>query len=966
MAAGALTLAAAAHTLAAQDPTRPYQDWRTLETAHFRFHYPRALAAWTRDVAGHMEAVDSAVERLVGYAPAHRVDVVVDNPYDIPNGSALPFLDAPVLTFWPVPPNPRDDIGNYRSWGEMLSVHEFAHLAHLLRPSRNPLDRRFWELMPADLGPLPRKLPRWAIEGYATYVEGHVTGSGRPNGAWRAAILRQWALEGHLPTYAQMSGWSAFNGGDFAYLAGSAFMEWLAAGYGDSTLVHVWRRASARVDRTFDDAFTGVYGDPPAVLYGRFTAQLTAQATDAEHAMDAAGRVPGAMVQHLDWGTGDPAFSRDGSRVALVLRSADRPPRTVIWATTAPPDTAGDARRQALLARDPEDVPATACYPPPRTPIATLEARGGRAFVEPRFLDQGTRVLVSRLTEQADGTLRPDLYIWNVARHRLRRVTHDAAVQDADPSPDGREALATRCTGGSCDVVRVDLETGRVTRVLAGTPHRSYYRPRYAPDGRRFVVSASVDGHWQLLVVDRAGDAITPLFAGDAVNRYDATFTASGDSLIYVSDNGGMIDLAATALGAPREMPLTRVTGAAVAPAVDPATGAVWFLSLQARGYDLRALPAPLHAAATRTSDTITGRFGAASPPRPIVRPPMPANAVRGPVPYGLGPRHWRYLPGETYGADGFAAGLSASNTDVIGRLTGLVGASFGARTQANGATAGVVWRGSRVELDAGGHWARQLPSLGSARGAVGTALDGTRSGGLLAAAYQTAGDSWHWRARAGGGFEQWALSDSTHSLARSVAFVEWTGALEQSSGRRAAVERLALHVDGGRTGAGRVARLVAHGAVGATGFGPVPAALAVTYGRMSGSALGIERFSAGGLPSPLVDSSLTAARFAMPSLPNGSVVPDSAGQGSALLAYRATIPMGILAPFYEAVSVSGNANGRFVHWHRAFGAELRLRFGAFTQAYVPALDLRFGVARSLDAPYARRTIIYAAIRYTP
>lgn len=966
MAAGALALAAAAHTLAAQDPTRPYQEWRTLETAHFRFHYPRALEAWTRDVAGHMEAVNSAVAGLVGYAPAHRVDVVVDNPYDIPNGSALPFLDAPVLTFWPVPPNPRDDIGNFRGWGEMLSVHEFAHLAHLMRPSRNPLDRLVWQLMPADLGPLPRKLPRWAIEGYATYVEGRVTGSGRPNGAWRAAILRQWALEGHLPTYAELSSWSAFNGGDFAYLAGSAFLEWLAAGYGDSTLVHVWRRASARVDRSFDDAFTGVYGDPSPVLYGRFTAQLTAQATDAEHAIDAAGRVQGVMVQHLAWGTGDPAFSRDGSRVALVLRSADRPARTVVWATTAPPDTAADARRQALLARDPEDVPATAFYPPPRTPIATLEARGGRPFVEPRFLDRGTRVLVSRLTGQPDGTLRSELYIWDVARHRVRRVTHGGAVHDADPSPDGRQALATRCTGGSCDVVRVDLATGRVRTVLAGTPRRSYYRPRYAPDGRRFVVSVSMDGHWQMLIVDRAGDAVTPLFDGDAVNRYDATFTASGDSLVYVSDNGGLIDLATTALAAPREVRLTRVTGAAVAPAVDPATGAVWFLALQARGYDLRALPAPLRPAVARAPDTITGRFGAASPPPPTVNPPMPVNPVRGPLPYGLGPRHWRYLPGETYGADGFAAGLSASNTDVIGRLTLLAGGAFGARAQANGGTAAVVWRGSRVELDAGAHWARQLPSRGSARGTAGTALDATRTGGLLAAAYQTSGDSWRWRARAGAGREQVTLFDSTHAMARTVAFAEWAGSLEQSSGRRAAIERLAVHVDGTRAGADRVSRLVARAAVGATGFGPVPAAVAVTYGRMSGSALGIERFSAGGLPSPLVDSSLTAARFAMPALPTGSVVPDSAGRGSALLAYRATIPMGILAPFYEAVSISKRADGRFVRWHRAFGAELRVRLGAFTQAFAPALDLRLGVARALDAPYARRTIIYSAIRYTP
>ncbi|HEU4989753.1 MAG TPA: hypothetical protein VFT41_08225, partial [Gemmatimonadaceae bacterium] len=408
----------------AQGPARPYREWRTVETAHFRFHYPRDLERWTLATASHIESVDSAVAELVGFAPAHRVDVVVDDPFNQPNGAALPFLRAPVLTFWPVPPNPREDIGNWRTWGEMLSVHEFAHLAHLTRPSRNPVDAALWRLLPADLGPIPRKIPRWAIEGYATFVEGRITGSGRPNGAWRAAMLRQWALEGRLPTYDQMSDWRAFNGGDFAYLAGSAFYEWLAAREGDSSLVHVWRRASARVERGFDDAFAGVFGDPPRVLYGRFTAQLTAQAAAAAGALAAAGDVSGTLIQHLDRQTGDPALSPDGRQVALVLRSASAPPRLVIWSTAPPPpDTAAQQRIRRMLARDPQDVPARQFYPAPRRALFTLPAVGGRGFSEPRFMPGGRQVLVSRSTRQANGTLRPDLYLWTPAGGAVHRVT---------------------------------------------------------------------------------------------------------------------------------------------------------------------------------------------------------------------------------------------------------------------------------------------------------------------------------------------------------------------------------------------------------------------------------------------------------------------------------------------------------------------------------------------------------------
>ena len=54
-----------------------------------------------------------------------------------------------------------------------------------------------------------------------------------------------------------------------AYLAGSAYLEWLAAKRGDSSLVHLWRRMTARRKRSFDEAFIGVYGDSPKEQIGR-------------------------------------------------------------------------------------------------------------------------------------------------------------------------------------------------------------------------------------------------------------------------------------------------------------------------------------------------------------------------------------------------------------------------------------------------------------------------------------------------------------------------------------------------------------------------------------------------------------------------------------------------------------------------------------------------------------------------
>jgi hypothetical protein len=251
----------------AQRLTRPERDWRTLETAHFRVHTPREYADWARAVAARLDAVREAERRVVGFVPAGVTDVVVDDPYGSANGSAYPFLRGPAVFLWPVPPSPRSFIGNSRDWGELLAVHEFAHIAHLTRPSRNPLQRTWRRLLPEGVGPVATRTPRWAIEGYATYVEGALTGSGRPHAALRAAVLRGWALEGALPGYGALSGGGGYLGGSFAYLMGSAYLEWLGARGGDSSITAVWRRTSARVNRPFDAAFTGVYGEGPGALY---------------------------------------------------------------------------------------------------------------------------------------------------------------------------------------------------------------------------------------------------------------------------------------------------------------------------------------------------------------------------------------------------------------------------------------------------------------------------------------------------------------------------------------------------------------------------------------------------------------------------------------------------------------------------------------------------------------------------
>jgi hypothetical protein len=959
-------MVAVAFPVAAQFPSRPFLDWRTIETEHFAFHFPRELEPWTLAVAARVESVRSAVGSVVGNVPRRKVHVVVDDPYNLPNGFAIPPLDWPVMVLWTTPPSPRQEVGHFRSWGEILAVHEFAHVAHLTWPSRNPFQRDLWRLLPAELGPVLRRSPRWAIEGYATYIEGRITGSGRPYNVWRPAVLRQWALEGRLPTYGQLNASNSYEGGAFAYLAGSAYLEWLTRREGDSSLVYLWRRLTARRNRGFGEAFAGLYGDTPDALYGRFVAEVTGSALAVERLIaDSGGVVAGSIVQRLAWETGDPAISRDGRHAAVVLRAERRPPRLVVWRTgpdsVPPPRRLRRPRRRPPPPRDTLDVPDRRFYPPPKRAVATLQSVDGRAYEEPRFLPDGERLLVSRLEPRGDGSLAWDLSVWNYRRRSLRRVTRGAGVRAADPSPDGRTAAATRCARGRCDLVTVDLASGRVTTLLAGTPEVSYQRPRYSPDGRRIAVSVQQQGRWRVGIVDVTPDRTLRLVGpDDGAARYDAAWLPNARRLVWVSERGGIPNIEGVDLETDSARPLTRVTGAALAPEPNPADGSIWFLSLHSRGLDVRRI-AP-DSARVGQPIALSGRLAPAVPVRPATVPEtLRTRRVAQSRPYGIGPRQSRWFPGFSYGADGIGGEVVVSNADPVGRLALRVGGALGEPSAWRGGALDALWR-RRAAVTARVYVTQHEPSR-NFLGDAGRELDVRIMGGDLGV--ELVRDYWSMRHRyRAGGVLAWIdpvdspLSATTGRRTRALGYAELRGSYRQRYGELRLSQAFAAHADAGGIGREHFVRSVVSAAAAAGGripFGGVQAS--VTYGELGGTSDAFERFVIGGAQPPLVDHAVLAQRIAMPALPTGVAT------GDRLLAFRIALSSGPLSPYYWGASAAERGEP-FERWHRVVGAELRLGLEAIPLVALPDVQFVAGYGRSLDPPYRRGNRIYATLTY--
>jgi Tol biopolymer transport system component len=685
---------------------------------------------------------------------------------------------------------------------------------------------------------------------------------------------------------------------------------------------------------------------------------VTADALAFERELRRDGLQEGALVQRLARTTGDPAVSPDGRYVALTIRRTDAPSQLVVWRTIDEPDTTAARRREQELARDPEDVPDRIFYPPPKKPVVALVAPDGAPYETPRWFADNKHLLVTRRVPIADGALRPDLYVWNAEDGSLRRVTHGAALRDADVSPDGRWAAAVHCAHGWCDLVRVDLESGEFRTIHGGSSTRNYYRPRVSRTTGEIVVAEQSNDRWRVARVDPRTGALRYADPDDGVTRYDATWTPDGTSIVTTSEAGGVANLERIDSAGSRAVRLTSVTGAAVAADV-ASDGMIWFLSLHGTGYDLRRLrPDTLRQPRIPPVSALADSSSPVLPPRAV---PQPTDSTRRPAagmpafehPYGTGPTRVRYLPSSTSGPGGSSTQLALVRSDPVGRLgVSLIG-SVGAAALPAGGAMEIALRMSRTLVTADGWISHEAPSRLLAD-AVGAGLDLTRAGGALRADRTHVGDGGEITATLAG------LSERQHALGseatdRNAGIFAFDGMARQRDDETRYVERLQAMGEVGRTLGGQYLRQRAALVFGvAAGANPLTT-VTLAYGTVGGNAADRERFVIGGIGSPLVDSLYDARRVDAPAYPLASRL------GNNFAVVRVGVPLAPFELFY-----SGASTDMFRTPARSYGAELRIAIPEIAALGTPNVDAMTGMARAVDEPVKGMWRYYVSVTVRP
>jgi hypothetical protein len=933
----ALALAAASFAWA-QPASAP---WRTIETAHFRVHFPAPFEAWAARTASAIEAIHERVTDFIGYRPPKLIDVLILDPDSEANGIAYPFLDRPVMVLWTSPPEAESSIGQYDEWIHLVTTHEMAHIVHLTRPRNRPgvLER----LIPFPIGPVLLNSPRWLAEGYATLVEGALTGTGRPRSSYRAMVLRRFAIEGKLPSYGALSSTSGWLGGSMAYLVGSAYLEWLEENEGKGSLQKLWKQMASRRGGDFGTSFRAIFGRSPGDLYDRFRAEVTAGAIELEKELRAAGLAEGEIWQRFDGGTVSPQVSPDGSKI-LARRDPKRGESFLaVWtiAETEEERKAVERRRQREeeLVKDANEVAEKAETPRPRQAKWKLLRSNGFSAQNPRWMPDGRRVLFSRRAPDAGGVLRWDLYLWEIETGRVTRVTRGADVASADPAPDGTWAAGVRGRYGATELVRVNLATGQTVTLQDAArprdPWAVWTHPRVSPDGRTIAAVLHSAGQWRVVLVPDGGESreiATPGFPAGP-----PAWSPDGSRLYAATDASGIWNLVSLdPNGAQTPGSLTRVTGGAFSPAPSPDGKSLFFLELTGKGIDLRRLPLPAQALAPVA-------------PAPKGLPVLPPPAGQAPEPLRLSvaglPRPYRALEtqilristGFSIGPDGNSYALGVEGSDAVGRLHWTALAAAGNAAGPRGGSIAGAWLGLPVDLRFQAFSALEKP--GRQRLVPRPELDEERRGGFVSASW---GRPFFWggaRLEAGGGWTRVEPVGNGPKFDRTLGSVRAGSIFRRTRGESGFALDLDLADSVGRTAGASWNQWLAGGRL--TGI-TSPASLAVSarYGGTGGSPTRFDLFALGGSSSAILPPGLDRNRVESPALPVAVQI------GPRFEAYRAELsPSGSPLVLYAERMRAWSSGAEKPDWIRLEGIELRLE-RLIPPDIIGPLSLYLGAAR--------------------
>ena len=542
----------------------PDEDWRTLDTEHFRITFPEALYPLATRLADRAERAYGQLASSFSAPPPGSIDIVLTDHADYSNGFAN-VVPGNRITLFARPPADAGSLNYFDEWMELVVTHELVHIFHL-----DPAGG-LGGILRAVLGRYPatwpffpgRATPTWLTEGIATYYESTLTDAGRVHGTWQDMVLRTGALENGIEPLSVVSGRSpVWPAGLRPYVYGSEFFHYLMERtdtLGMRQLVEevagqlVPYRIDAAARSAFGISFSQAWEEWRASLSSRYRA-LADSLAQLEPLTSGEALTRGARQALY------PQVSPDGRRLAFALSDGRSDAHLRLL------DLDGGAERPFTRTNGPSSFSWT--------------ADGGMVFAQFELADR-YRLHNDFYRADADG--------------RVTRVTRSGRLAFPDVHPGGERVVAVQEGDGTNRLVLVELATGVITPLTEADPAIHWAFPRWSPDGSRIAVSQwRTGGRFDIVVLDGSGAIIARVTDDRAVDASPA-WSPDGRALLWSSDRTGIPNLFAATIdgdgrpGAVRQV-TNMLTGAAH-PAIDPAGEWIYYSAYHHDGWDIERIP---------------------------------------------------------------------------------------------------------------------------------------------------------------------------------------------------------------------------------------------------------------------------------------------------------------------------------------------------------------------------------------
>lgn len=538
----------------------PDENWRTLDTEHFRITFPDALHPLAARLADRAERAYSQLAAAFNAPPPGTIDIVLTDHTDYSNGFAN-VVPSNRITLFARPPADGRSLTYFDDWMELVVTHELVHVFHLDpagllgRVLRGVLGRypATWPFFPG------RATPTWLTEGVATYYESTLTDAGRVHGTWQDMVLRTGVLESGLETLSMVSGRSpVWPAGRRPYVYGSEFFDHLLErtnGEGMSEFVE--EVAGQLVPYRIDAAARSAFGVSFSQAWEEWSAVVSSQY----------GALADSLAALQPVTTGEPLIR--GAREALHPRVSPDADHLAF----ARADGRSDAHLRLRRLEDGKERRLTRTN---GTSTFSWTPEGGVVFAQFELADR-YRVYSDLYRADPGGD--------------VTRVTRRQRLVFPDVHPDGDRVVALQEGGGTNRLVLVELATGGLSPLTKADPDQHWAFPRWSPDGSWIAASQwRSGGRFDVVILDADGELVTRVTDDRAVDA-SPTWSPDGRTLLWSSDRTGITNLYAAPIdengraGAVRQV--TNILTGATHPAVDPAGDWIYYSAYHHDGWDI-------------------------------------------------------------------------------------------------------------------------------------------------------------------------------------------------------------------------------------------------------------------------------------------------------------------------------------------------------------------------------------------